>query len=184
MATNLTGAEQVEWNLSDLYDGPDDPRLRTELEDVVTAAVGFAERYRGTIAGLTAQALADAVAESEQIHSKLTRIEAFSRLRLAADSSDQARGALVQHVRERATAAETELLFLDLEWAALEDDRADELLADPALERYASVLRSERRYRPHLLSEPEERLSVEKSLTGIGAWNRLFNELLADLAIS
>ena len=184
MAINLTGAEQVEWNLSDLYDGPGDPRLGTELEEAVAAALVFAGRYRGTIAGLTAQELADAVAESERIHSQLTRVEAFARLRLAADSTDQARGALVQRVRERATAAETELLFFDLEWAELDDDLAEAFLADPALERYAGVLRSERRYRPHLLSEPEEKLSVEKSLTGLGAWNRLFNELLSDLSVS
>ncbi|MBA3788123.1 MAG: M3 family oligoendopeptidase, partial [Actinobacteria bacterium] len=51
-------------------------------------------------------------------------------------------------------------------------------------ERYASVLRSERRYRPHLLSEPEEKISAEKSLTGVSAWGRLFNELLSDLTVS
>lgn len=183
MAATETGAEQVEWDLSDLYEGPDDPQLDADLEEAVSAALAFAKSHRGTVAGMSAQELADAVAESERIHSQLTRVEAYSRLRLAADSSDQARGALVQRVRERATAAETELLFLDLEWAALDDERADALLADPALERYAGVLRSERRYRPHLLSEPEERLSVEKSLTGVGAWNRLFNELLADLSV-
>ncbi|HWH05842.1 MAG TPA: M3 family oligoendopeptidase, partial [Gaiellaceae bacterium] len=52
------------------------------------------------------------------------------------------------------------------------------------LAHYASVLRSERRYRPHLLSEPEEKLSAEKSLTGVSAWGRLFNELLSDLGVS
>ena len=45
------------------------------------------------------------------------------------------------------------------------------------------MLRSERRYRPHLLSEPEERISAEKSVTGASAWGRLFNELLSDLRI-
>jgi oligoendopeptidase F len=86
-------------------------------------------------------------------------------------------------VRERNTRIETELLFFDLEWAGLDDEVAERLLADPALERYASVLRSERRYRPYLLSEPEEKISAEKSLTGSSAWGRLFNELLSDLRI-
>ena len=70
-------------------------------------------------------------------------------------------------MREQNTQIETELLFFDLEWAGLDDEVAERLLADPALERYASVLRSERRYRPHLLTEPEERISAEKSLTGV-----------------
>ena len=61
-------------------------------------------------------------------------------------------------MRERNTQIETELLFFDLEWAALDDETAEQLLADEALAHYASVLRSERRYRPYLLSEPEEKI--------------------------
>ncbi len=184
MAATVTGAEQVEWDLSDLFEGPDDPRIATDLDEATTAAQTFAERYRGRLVELTAAELNDAVAELERIRGISVRVEAFARLRLAADSSDQSRGALVQKVRERNTQIETTLLFFDLEWAGLEDDVAERLLADEALARYASVLRSERRYRPHLLTEPEEKLSAEKSLTGSSAWSRLFNELLSDLSVS
>ena len=90
----------------------------------------------------------------------------------------------MQRVRERNTQIETELLFFDLEWSALDDDVAERLLADPAIERYAQVLRSQRRYKPHQLSEPEEKISAEKSLTGVSAWGRLFNELVSDLSVS
>ena len=62
--------------------------------------------------------------------------------------------------------------------------RAEQLLADPALETYASVLRSDRRYKPYQLSEPEERISAEKSITGASAWSRFFNELLSELSVS
>jgi oligoendopeptidase F len=183
MSATLTGAEAVEWNLSDLYDGPDDPRLLGDLDEAAAAATAFRERHRGKLGDLSAAELNEAVAELERLKSATTRVETFARLRLAADSSDQSRGALVQKVRERNTPIETELLFFDLEWAALDDGVAERLLADPALERYASVLRSERRYRPYLLSEPEEKISAEKSVTGSSAWGRLFNELLSDLRI-
>jgi len=184
MATTLTGAEQVEWNLADLYESPDDRRLQEHLDEAVAGATAFRERYRGELGALSAQELADAVATAERLRSIATRVETYAQLRLAADSSDQRRGALVQKVREQNTQIETELLFFDLEWAGLDDDLAERLLADSALERYASVLRSARRYRPHLLSEPEEKISAEKSLTGASAWGRLFNELLSDLTVS
>jgi oligoendopeptidase F len=183
MSTTVTGAEAVEWNLVDLYEGPDDPRLLEDLDEAKAAATAFAARYRGKLGELSGGELAEAVAEGERIRSISNRVEAYARLRLAADSSDQSRGALAQKVREQNTAIETELLFFDLEWAALEDDVAERLLADPALDHYASYLRSERRYRPHLLSEPEEKISAEKSLTGTSAWGRLFNELLSDLSV-
>jgi oligoendopeptidase F len=179
-----TGAEAVEWNLSDLYEGPDDPRIESELDEALAAAQAFSKRYRGKLGELSAAELNAAVAEVERINSASTRVETYARLRQAADSSDQARGALVQKVRERYTQIETELLFFDLEWSGLDDDTAERLLADPALETYASVLRSDRRYKPYLLSEPEERISAEKSITGASAWSRFFNELLSELSVS
>ncbi len=184
MATTVTGAEQVEWDLSDLYESPDDPRIAGELDEATTAAEAFAERYRGSLARLSAPELNEAVAELERIRGASIRVEAYARIRLAADSSEQSRGALVQKVRERNTQIETTLLFFDLEWAKLDDETAERLLTDEALSRYASVLRSERRHRPHLLTEPEEKISAEKSLTGTSAWSRLFNELLSDLSVS
>ena len=184
MSTVVTGAEAVEWNLSDLYESPDDPRIESELDEASAAASAFRERYRGKLAELSAAELNDAVAELERIKSIATRVETYARLRQAADSSDQARGALVQKVRERNTQIDTELLFFDLEWSELDDDVAERLLADPALERFASVLRSERRYKPYQLTEPEEKISAEKSVTGVSAWSRLFNELLSDLRVS
>jgi oligoendopeptidase F len=184
MATTVTGAEHVEWNLDDLFEGPDDPRLESDLDEATAAATAFRERYRGKLAELTASALNDAVAEAERIESIATRVETYARLRQAADSSDQARGALVQKVRERNTQIETELLFFDLEWSSLDDDVAERLLSDPALAKYAQVLRSQRRYKPYQLSEPEEKISAEKSLTGSSAWGRFFNELLSDLRVS
>ena len=183
MATTVTGAESVEWDLSDLYDGPDDPRLFTDLDEAAAAATGLRARHRGRLAELSAGELNDAVAELERIKSACVRVETYAHLRLAADSSDQSRGALVQKVRERNTQIETTLLFFDLEWSALDDEAAERLLADPALERYASVLRSQRRYRPYLLSEPEERIAAEKAVTGANAWTRLFGELLSDLRV-
>jgi oligoendopeptidase F len=184
MSATVTGAEAVEWDLSDLFEGPDDPQLEAQLEEAAAAATRFSERYRGKIAGLSAAELNDAVAELERIKSISVRVEAYPRLRQAADASDQARGALVQKVRERNTQVETELLFFDLEWAEVDDEIAERLLADDALAPYASVLRSERRYRPYLLSEPEEKISMEKNVTGASAWGRLFNELLADVSVS
>jgi len=183
VSATVTGAEAVEWDLGDLYEGPHDARLESDLDEAAAAATKFSERYRGKVGELAAPELNEAVEELERIKSLSTRVESYARLRLAADATDQTRGALVQKVRERNTQIETGLLFFDLEWAEVDDETAERLLADGALEHFASVLRSERRYRPHLLSEPEEKISVEKSVTGTNAWERLFNDLMSDLTV-
>ena len=85
--------------------------------------------------------------------------------------------------QERATEIETTLLFFDLEWAALDDARVEELLAGEGLDFCRHHLRNVRRYRDHLLSEPEEKILAEKSLTGAGAWTRLFEELTSAIEV-
>jgi oligoendopeptidase F len=86
-------------------------------------------------------------------------------------------------VQEQGTAIETTLLFFDLEWAALPDERAEELLAADGLDQARHHLRTARKYRPYLLSEPEEKVVTEKSITGRDAWTRLFSELTSSLEV-
>jgi oligoendopeptidase F len=179
----MTGAEDVEWSLDDLYDGPDDPRILGDLAEALAAAEGLARRIRGRVADLAAGELAEALAERERIASLVDRARAFADLRYSADTSDDARGALSQQTLERATAVRKELLFFDLEWLAAGDEHAGAVVEDPALDRYAGFLRAARRYRPHVLSEPEERIEAEKRVTGNEAWTRLYDQLLAELRV-
>jgi oligoendopeptidase F len=111
------------------------------------------------------------------------RAGTYAALRFSTDTAEPANGALLQRVQERATAIETQLLFSELEWAAVPDERADELLAADELDFCRHYLREQRRYRPHLLSEPEERVMTEKAVTGRGAWARLFTEQIAGVRV-
>jgi oligoendopeptidase F len=86
-------------------------------------------------------------------------------------------------VQEQETAIQTTLLFFELQWAALSDERAEELLAGEGLDFCRHHLRSARRYREHLLSEPEEKILAEKALTGASAWTRLFEELTSTIEV-
>jgi oligoendopeptidase F len=98
--------------------------------------------------------------------------------------ADPSRGALLAKLQERAAAIETTLLFLALEWAALEDGPAETILASPAVDHWRHWLASLRRYRPHLLTEPEERIMTEKTVSGSSAWSRLYSEMLSALRVS
>ena len=179
----LTGAEAVAWELGDLYAGPDDPRLATDISQALADAGAFRERYRGHVADLDAPGLAEAVAGLERIQSVFVRAESFAFLLFSTDTADPARGALLQRVEEQSTALSTEVLFFGLEWVAVDDARAEALLADPVVGAHRHFLASSRRYKPHLLSEPEETLMAEKAMTSSSAWSRLFTELTSALKV-
>ena len=182
--TELTGAEDVAWDLTDLFAGVDDPRIDEEVAQAEADAAAFRERYHGAVAGLDAAALAEAVEEYERIESAVVRPLTFAHLVFATNMADPARGALVARLGEKAAALDTQLLFFGLEWAAVEDDAAEAVLADPALDRWRHHLESLRKFRPYLLSEPEERIVTEKTVSGSGSWSRLYEELLGALRVT
>jgi oligoendopeptidase F len=135
------------------------------------------------VAELEGAGLREAMTELVALQELVARAGNYAALRFAVDTADPQRGALLQRVQERATAIETTLLFFELEWAALDEDRAEELLATEGLDFCRHHLRMQRRYRPHLLSEPEEKVMAEKSVTGSGAWARLFAEVTSAIRV-
>ena len=175
--------EHVAWDLSHLLDGThhDDPAAAIDalLADAHESAERFAERYRGRVGQLDGPGLAEAMHEMEKLEEAVGRAYSYAGLDFATNTADPKRGALMQRVQELATAISTRTVFFELEWAAVEDDKADEVLAFEGLAFARHHLRSARRYRPHLLSEPEEKLMSEKSVTGANAWARLFEEQLS-----
>ncbi|MDJ0849261.1 MAG: M3 family oligoendopeptidase [Myxococcota bacterium] len=174
-------AAGVRWQLEDLYAGPDDPAIDRDLDEARERAGAFEERYRGRIAGLSAEELTEAVDELEIINEIGARAGSYAGLLFAADTSVPRHGALLQHVQERGTEIRKSLLFFELEWMKVPDEQATTLLDDPALAKRRHFLEASRRYRPHVLSEPEEAILEEAANTGSRAFGRLFDELMADM---
>jgi oligoendopeptidase F len=174
---------QTAWDLEPLVEGEGNAGVERLLEEAGERANAVAERYAGKVAELDAAGLVTAMRELETINELVGRAASYASLRFATDTADPKRGALLQAMQERATEIETKLLFFELEWAALEDERADELLGADGLDFCRHYLRAARRYRPHLLTEPEEKILAEKSISSQSAWGRLFGELVSALRI-
>jgi oligoendopeptidase F len=171
------------WDLEPLVDGGGEAGVEARLSEALTRGQAFAERYAGKLVELDGEGLARAMEELGQIRELLARAGYYAVLRFSTDTADPANGALLQKAQESETQAETTLLFFELEWAALDDERAEHLLAAPGLDFCRHHLRNVRRYREHLLSEPEEKILSEKSLTGSTAWSRLFEEQTASIEV-
>jgi oligoendopeptidase F len=184
-AENLADPEllQTTWDLDPLVDGDERNGVTRQLEQASERASAFATDYAGKLAELDAAGLAGAMHELATINELVGKAGSYASLRFAVDTADPTRGAMLQLVQERATEIETKLLFFELEWAALDDERADQLAGDDALSFCAHYLRSARRYRPHLLSEPEEKILAKKAIASQSSWARLFGELVADLRV-
>lgn len=175
-------AADVAWDLEPLVDGRGVAGVDAQL-DAADALAARLETRRGQVAALDAAGLAEVMHETAELAELLGRAGSYAGLRFSVDTADPELGALMQRVEERSTAISTRVIFFELEWAALPDERVDELLADERLAFCRHHLRSARRYRPHLLSEPEEKILAEKEVTGASAWSRLFDELTSMITI-
>jgi oligoendopeptidase F len=176
--------EDVAWDLVPLVNAEGEAGAARFLDEAQDRSAAFAERYQGKVASIDGAQLAEAVAELQVISELVGRAGTYAMLRFATDTADPANGALLQRVQEEATVVETRLVFFELEWAELDDARVEELLQADGLETARHHLRTIRRYRPHLLTEPEEKLMSEKSVTGRDAWTRLFSELTSAVEVT
>lgn len=179
--------QEVAWDLTDLLNGAgdQDPQAGVDalLADAQARADRFADTYAGKLSELDGAGLVGAMRELAEIEEIAARAGTYAHLAFSVDTQSPANGALLQRVEEKGTAIETKLLFFHLEWAALDDAKADELLATDGLDFARHHLATARRYRPHLLSEPEERILTEKQLSGRSAWTRLFEEQTASITV-
>jgi oligoendopeptidase F len=174
-------AAGVRWDLSDLYESPDDRRIDADLDAALERARSFEARHRGRVARLSAAELGEALDELEALSELAARSGSYAGLLFAADTREPRHGALLQHVQERGSEIRKTLIFFELEWLAVPDATVRALLDDPGLARRRHFLEASRRYRPHVLSEPEEAILEETANTGRRAFSRLFDEMLSDM---
>ena len=176
--------ETASWDLEPLVGGRGADGVVEMLTEARDRAEAFAQRHRDGVAELGADGLTDAMHELAAIQDLVGRAGSYAVLRFSLDTTDPERGALMQRAHELSAAIETALVFFELEWNQVPDERADELLAADELDFCRHHLRTIRRYRPHQLSEPEERILTETSVTGPSAFQRLFTEQTSVIEIS
>jgi oligoendopeptidase F len=169
--------ENMLWNTTALYSSPAEPELEADFSSAASMTDEFRNRYFGNVAALDAPEMKEALVKLERIREALVKPLSYTHLLFAADSEDTGNKKLSQRAMEFGNRLEQELLFFDLEVITLPDELYNELLKDECLAPYSHFLQSLRRYRPHTLQEREERLLKQKSLTGVEAFTRLFDEL-------
>jgi oligoendopeptidase F len=175
-----------EWNLADLYAGMDSPELTSDIADAGRKAAGFEARWKGRIGAEAAKGAAGglgaALREYEALEELVGKIVSFGSLVYAGNTSDPKRAKLYGDIQEKMTDASSHLLFFPLELNLVDDALVMSALdADPAFGHYRPWVLDLRKDKPYQLEDRIEQLFHEKSVTGRGAWNRLFDETMADL---
>ena len=166
------------WDLTDLYNGADDEKMSTDIENVIASAKNFADEYRGKINGLSACELAISIKKYNDICANAGLVSSYSHLLHAADSRPAEHGALLQRVSEKMAELNQFLIFYTLEIVEIDDAKFDLMMLDGEMHKWRMFLIQTHAEKPHRLTEPEEKILSEKSVTGRRAFIRLFDETI------
>ena len=169
------------WDTTPLYPSPSAPELNKAFESATSQVAAFRERYRGKVAELSAEGVLEALRSYETLQEELAVPQLYAHLLFAADSESDMHKRLSQKSEEFGNAMGRELLFFDLEIIQMEEEPFQKLAGDSRLDNYRHFLEVLRKFKAHTLSEREESLLSQKSLTGVQAFCRLFDEVSASL---
>ena len=174
-----------DWDLSDLYSAMDAKEYSRDLVRVMADCQEFEKQYAGKLERLAKDdtaTLAKSVREFEVLQDLMGRIISFAMLVYTGNTSDAERAKFFGDAQEKITNASSHLLFYTLELNKIDDSILDAgMAANKELAHYRPWLEDLRKDKPFQLDDNIEKLFHDKSLSSRSAWNRLFDETMADL---
>lgn len=160
------------WDLTHLVKDPV-RQLDAHLSSI-EAQVTQIESARKTLGpALSGDEFASILNVSESVAQSASRLGAYAYLWFSENTKDGKARSFKAHVEERLTALQNRLLFFELWWQSVDEKNAVRLLDESGDVRYH--LETIRRYQPHTLSEPEEKIINVKNVTGRSAVNTLYD---------
>ena len=172
------------WDLSDFYSTTKDKKITADIKKIEIETKEFVKNYSGKIAKLNASDLYIAIKKYEEISEIIGKVASFAQLLYASDLSNQINVAFNQNSSETLSKFESDLVFFVIELNKIEDKKIITLLKNSDLKKYQPLIRDIRQFKKHQLLEELEKFSLEKNITGRGAFVRLFDETVNNLQFS
>lgn len=166
---------QSRWSLSDLFSSFDGPDMQAAFDDLDTRVARFESERTQLSADMPASEFMEIAREMEVITEIVRRIGVYANLRFSADTQDQQAQVFMARVEQYMAGLQNRTLFFDLWWKGLDDAAAQRLM--DASGDCSYWLEEMRHFKPHTLSEPEEKIINIKNVTGSSALGMLYDSI-------
>jgi oligoendopeptidase F len=167
--------EVSRWSLADLFPSHDSPEMQAGFDEVEAKVGAFESRRSSLSADISASEFLAVVRDFEQISRVVNQIGYYAALWFAEDTQNQAAQNFQARVDQFGAEVQNRMLFFSLWWKALDDANADRLMREAGDYRY--WLEEMRHFKPHTLTEPEEKIINIKDVTGVAAFNTLYDAI-------
>jgi len=166
---------QTRWSLSDLFPAPGSPELQTAFESVDAAVTEFETLREQLSSDISVDTFLDILRQYERISDLNNRLYSFAGLWFTEDTQNQEAQSLQARMQQTMAELSNRMLFFSLWWKELDDPAAERLLAAAGDFRY--WLEQMRHFKPHTLSEAEEKIINIKDVTGSRALETLYDAI-------
>ena len=173
MAYSINTYSVKKWDLSELFPGFDSPELESAFDNVEEQVAAFEGVRNKLNPEIDAETFLDAVRASEESTRIVNRIYVFAGLSFAEDTQNQNAQSLMGRVQQFVAEMQNRTLFFNLWWKDLDDANAQRLM--DAAGDYRYYLEEIRHFKPHTLSEAEEKVLNLKDVTGSSALVNLYD---------
>jgi oligoendopeptidase F len=167
--------QSTRWSLSDLFEAPNSPDMQAALAQIEALVAQFESHRERLQADISIETFMSIIKDYEAINHLARRVYGFAGLSFAADTQDQAIQAFMARIDQMVAELENRTLFFSLWWKALDEAEAIRLMAVAGDYRY--WLEEMRRFKPHTLSEAEEKIVNIKNVTGVNALSNLYDSI-------
>lgn len=170
-----------DWDLTDLYPATDAPEVKRDLDWLEEHCASFAEDYEGKLAELDGAGMYECILRDERISQVAGRLGSFAGLLYYQNTVDGERAKFFSDIQDKITTYTAPLVFFSLEVNRIPEETLEDMLKHEGLSRYRPIFERMRKMRPYQLSDELERYEHDMSVVGASAWNKLFDETVADL---
>ena len=173
MTKEKTLLEPGRWSLDDLYPSGDSKEMQAAFQELESKVAAF-EKYRSDLSeAIPFEKFMAVITDLEAISKLLQRIGGYAELWFTEDTQNQAAMSLVAKMEQLSADISNRVLFFTLWWKGLDDKNAERLIKDSG--DYHYWLEEMRHFKPHTLSEPEEKVINIKDVTGANALTMLYD---------
>ena len=173
MTKNEILSEPGRWRLKDLYPSGESKEMEDAFQELETKVSAF-EKYRDSLKDdLSFDEFMKIVTALEGITKLVHRIGGYAELWFTEDTQNQTALSMVAKMEQLSADISNRVIFFTLWWKALDDKNAARLIQDSG--DYHYWLEEMRHFKPHTLSEAEEKIVNIKDVTGASALTTLYD---------
>lgn len=163
------------WNLDELFTGFNSPELNAAFDKVEEQVASFEGVRNKLNSDISPETFLDVVRAYDSMSRIVNRLYAFAGLSFAEDTQNQNAQSLMGRVQQFAAEMQNRSLFFNLWWKDVDDANAGRLMETSGDYRY--FLEEMRHFKPHTLSEAEEKVVNLKDVTGSNALVNLYDAI-------